>query len=114
MLPLDQEANMNISTRNREIIGMGRQLAELQEANARRTETFAGISVLFGLVSLTVVAGGYLLRDPEFAIGAALSLTAAAVFALAAYDLRVSRRAQPQLAQVEGRPARVAPLRRAA
>ena len=101
---------MNISTRNREIIGMRRQIVELEEANARRTETFAGISVLFALVSLTVVAGGIVLRDPVFAIGAGLSLSAAAVFALTARDLRVSRRVQPKLAHVEAQPRRIASL----
>lgn len=110
MEPLNQEANMNISTRNREIMGMRRQIAELQEANAGRTETFAGISVLFALVSLTVVAGGVVLRDPVFAIGAGLSIAAAAAFALTARDLRVSQRAQPRLVQVEAQPARIAAL----
>ena len=105
---------MNSSTRNREIVRLTEEVAVLRTASERLGDLFVGLSVFFGVMTVTVSIGGLIVRDPIFAVGAGLALAASAAFALCAHDVNASRGAAPAQSMSAAPSPRMEAMRRAA
>jgi hypothetical protein len=105
---------MNSPTRSRDIVRLSEEVVILRAVSERLGEVFTGLCVLFVFLAATVVVGGVAADDPVFALGAGLSLAAAAAFGICAHELRSARRPQVQPLRVAALSRRFDPMRRAA
>jgi hypothetical protein len=105
---------MNSQARSREIVRLSEEVVNLRALSERLGEVFTGLCVLFAFLTATVVAGGIVVHDPVFALGAGLSLAAAAAFAVCAHELKSARRLQIRPVRAVALAHRADPMRRAA